>query len=286
MATTNDPLEGGPTPSPNPGADPVKTLAPKEPGAPSHDDHDTSGPPAPEVIARGYEEDVYDTKTVLSVPALVVVFFVLAFGTVTVLFSVIAKPAADPNAHPQAKARNEADLNSRLHRIGRGREVDQPRLEPLRERESRGKADATAITRPEKPGVNSPELHPEDLIPDAKRYPELYQSGGDRVSLDKLLAVDNEGLKGLFKSSAPPLGEDPPYSSYSGSDAGRGAHRGRVVQPEPKAAEVKKEAAPEPKKAGEAPKEAPKKDATPGKDPAPPKTEPAPKKEPGKEGKK
>ena len=74
MAT--DPLQGGPTPSPNPGADPVKVLAPKAPGQPSHDDHDTSGPPAPEVIARGYEEDVYDTKTVLSVPALVVFFFV------------------------------------------------------------------------------------------------------------------------------------------------------------------------------------------------------------------
>lgn len=284
MATTNDPLQGGPTPSRDPGADPVNQLAPKEPGAPSADDHDTSGPPAPEVIARGYEEDVYDAKTVLSVPALVVVFFVLAFGTVTVLFSFISKPAADPNAHPQAKARNEADLNARLHRIGRGREVDQPRLEPLRERESRGKADATAITRPEKPGVNSPELHPEDLIPNKDRHPELYQGGG--VSLDKVFAVSDEGLKGLFKSSSAPLSEDPPYSSYSGSDAGRSAHRGRVVQPEPKADEAKKDAALEPKKAGGAPKEAPKKDATPGKDPVPPKNDPAPKKEPGKEGKK
>src|SRR4051812_36506717 len=98
MSHTNDPIQTGP-----PGA-PSTPLAPKVPGSPAADEHDTSGPPAPEVIKRGYEEDVYDSKTVLSVPLLVILFFVLAFGTVSVIFYFIAYPKnGDPNAHPQAK---------------------------------------------------------------------------------------------------------------------------------------------------------------------------------------
>lgn len=220
MATTNDPLHGGPTPSPNPGADPVKVLAPKQPGAPSADDHDTSGPPAPEVIARGYEEDVYDAKTVLSVPLLVVLFFVLAFGTVTVLFSIYSKPTVDPNANPQAKARNEKALNERIGKIGRGREVDQPRLEPLRERTG----DARAITRPEKPGVNSPELHPEDLIPNKEHYPELYKTADGVTPLDVTLALTDEQLKGnsRFKSANVPAPHEAARQVSGGASAGRG----------------------------------------------------------------
>lgn len=256
MAT--DPLQGGPTPSPNPGADPVNQLAPKPAGQPSHDDHDTSGPPAPEVVARGYEEDVYDAKTVLSVPLLVIFFFVAAFGITTVVFMVVAPHPSSAVAHPQAKARNDADLNARLGRIGRGKEVDQPRLEPLRLRQSGGKLDQRAITRPEVTdrGANSPEYHPEDLIPDPNNgdHAPLFTTGKDRVGLDKTLTLGDEALKGLFKAApgAGPLVEDAPYSSYSGSDAGHRAERARAPQPEPKvtgpkAGEPKKEVAPAPK---------------------------------------
>ncbi len=62
------------------------------PGSPPADDHSSFGPPPQEVIKRGYEADYVDTKTVLSVPILVVVFFVLAFATVTGIFSFIAFP--------------------------------------------------------------------------------------------------------------------------------------------------------------------------------------------------
>ena len=220
MATTNDPLQGGPTPGPNPGADPVNVLAPKAPGQPSHDDHDTSGPPAPEVIKRGYEEDVYDTKTVLSVPLLVILFFVLAFGTVTVLFSIYSKPTVDPAAHPAAKARNEEELNKRLGHIGRGKEIDQPRLEPLKLRAG----DSRAITRPElsvQEG-NSPELHPEDLIPNKDRYPELYAAGG--TALDKTLGLSDDELKALpaFKSSGLAAPHEAGRQVSGGASAGRG----------------------------------------------------------------
>ncbi|HEY1187887.1 MAG TPA: hypothetical protein VGE74_09530 [Gemmata sp.] len=253
MAT--DPLQGGPTPSPNPGADPVHTLAPKAPGQPSHDDHDTSGPPSEETIRRGYEEDVYDTKTVLSVPALVVFFFVVAFGTVTVLFSIFSKPPANPGAHPQAEARNKADVNTRMARLGRGKEVDQPRLEPLRLRSG----DARAITRPEvtDKGVNSPEYHPEDLLPDPKKemFAPLYTTAKDRVGIEKTMALDDAALKTLFKSAAPPLAEDASVHAVTGSNAGRGA--GGALAVSPPFAEPKKDA-PAP-----APKETPKKDPGP-----------------------
>ncbi|MFM8274676.1 MAG: hypothetical protein ACKODX_20425 [Gemmata sp.] len=211
MATTN---------SPTPGADPVKTKA-------SDHDHHASGPPAPEVIARGYEEDVYDTKTVLSVPLLVVLFFVLAFGTVTVLFSIYSQPPAAPNAHPQAAARNATDLNTRIGRIKRGGEVDQPRLEPLRERTG----DARIITRPEVPGVNSPELHPEDLNPTKDRFPELYPAEANRFSLDKAMALNDAALKALFKSSAPALPAGASRHQPTGANAGRGAEDSKAVPP-------------------------------------------------------
>ncbi|MBP3957395.1 hypothetical protein J8F10_19285 [Gemmata sp. G18] len=221
--------------------DPVVKLAPKEPGAPAHDDHDLSGPPSAETIKRGYEEDKYDTKTVLSVPLLVVLFFVLAFGTVTVLFSVYSKPIVDPNAHPQAKARNEADINTRMGRIHRGGEVDQPRLEPLRMRSG----DSRAITRPELPTGNSPEIHPEDLIPNEKRFPELYATNKEKVGLDKTMALGNDALKTLFKSSAPPLSEEASRFVPSGSNAGRGAEGSQAAAPK----------APETKQPAPAPKE-------------------------------
>ncbi|MDY3562295.1 hypothetical protein R5W23_003757 [Gemmata sp. JC673] len=244
MAT--DPLHGGPTPSPNPGADPVNVLAPKAPGQPSHDDHDTSGPPAPEVIARGYEEDVYDAKTVLSVPALVVFFFVLAFGITTAVFLVLAPAHLDPAAHPQAQARNKAPLNERLARTGRGKEVDQPRLEPLKLRDG----ESRAITRPElsvKAG-NSPELHPEDLVPNKDRYPELFVNGKDRIGLDKTLSLGDEALKKLFKSSAPPLPADASATAVTGANAGRGFGKAEAVSPKLPETATPKNAAPAPPK--------------------------------------
>ena len=98
---------------------------------------------------------MYDAKSVFSVPLLVVLFFVLAFAVTTALFAYFSTPPANPRANPQAVARNEVPLNERIARLGRGKEIDQPRLEAIRERAGYERA----ITSPEIPGVNSPEIH-------------------------------------------------------------------------------------------------------------------------------
>jgi hypothetical protein len=191
--------------------------------------HDTPaiGGPTEETVKRGYEVDTFDTKSVLSVPLLVILFFVLAFGTVTVLFGIYSKKAPDRNTHPLAAERNKADLNTRLDRIRRGGEVDQPRLEPLRRR----KGSPEAITSSQEESGNSPELHPEDLIATSDRYPELFKSDANRVGLDQSLALDQNALNALFKTQA--TGTKPPVMQFSptGSNAGRGAEQSQATPP-------------------------------------------------------
>ena len=66
--------------NPEPGRDPLGALTHLPAGTPAHDDHNGAGPPTDAVIKRGYEEDGYDNKSVIGVPILVIVFFVLAFS--------------------------------------------------------------------------------------------------------------------------------------------------------------------------------------------------------------
>jgi hypothetical protein len=224
--------------------DPVNKLAPKEPGAPPADDHDRSGPPAPEVIARGYEADGYDTKSVLSVPLLVVLFFVLAFSTVTVIFYFIAPTKADPRAHPGAVQRNKPPLNERLGRYGRGKEVDQPQLEPAKLRAG----DPRAITQPEVPGVNSPVVYAEDLRPTPERFPTLYGGEGGKLGLDKTLGMNADALKGLFpvqESGAKPIDSQ---HVPTGANAGRGFGPSEVRIPQLQQSPRPPAPAPPPKK--------------------------------------
>ena len=165
MSTTN-PDSGRPP------ADHVGGLAPAPPGTPHADDHGISGPPDAATVARGHEVDHYDAASVFSVPLLVVLFFVLAFGTVSLIFFFIAPTIDDPNAHKQAVERNNAPLNERLGRYGRGKEIDQPRPEDLKLREGNSRA----ITRPETAEGNSPWLHPEDLRPSKEHMPQLFET--------------------------------------------------------------------------------------------------------------
>lgn len=222
MSTTN------PASQDHPG-DPVNQLSSKQPGAPVADDHDTSGPPPAEVIARGYETDGYDNTSVLSVPLLVLLFFVLAFGTVSVIFYFIAYPKADPMAHPAAAERNKAPLNERMARLGRGKEVDQPRLEPLKLRSG----DARAIPRPELPVVdgNSPELHPEDLRPTKERFPALFAGGPGKQGLDATMALSDDKLKGLFPVQKPDTKPTDSRHLPTAANAGRGAEDSKAEVP-------------------------------------------------------
>lgn len=247
------------------------------PGGSKPDDHDGFGRPSPEALKLGYEPDGYHTGSVVSVPVLVVVFFVLAFGCTTGLFLVFSKAPTDPAAHPLAVERNKAELGDRLKRIGRGSEVDQPRLEPLRVRTGSSRS----ITRPEDPnGNNPPYVHPEDSRADADRTPELFRAGwadADRkVAQVPLSAVLDGAVPKLFPLQD--AGSRPISSTHlpTGSNAGRGAEHSEAVMPkvpqvpssapeakkdEPKKEEPKKDAkapdapkAPEPPKAPEAPK--------------------------------
>jgi hypothetical protein len=236
------------------------------PGSPHADDHSPQGPPPPEVIARGYEADVYDSKTVLSVPLLVILFFVLAFATVTVIFSVIAYPkSVNAKAHPRAAELNKAPLDERLKRIDRDEEKanGQPRLEPLRRRSG----EARAISRPELPEGNSPELHPEELRPTKgeDKFDPLFVTGPDRIGIDKTMSLSDAALKALFPVQP---GASLPLNSRhvpTAANAGRGAEGSLAVSPElPK--EPKKEE--QPKKKEEQPKKDEKKDNKP---PTPPK---------------
>jgi hypothetical protein len=237
------------------------------PGSPPADDHGGISGPRPETVARGYEEDVYDSRTVLSVPILVVLFFVLAFGTVTVIFGFIAYPKPDARAHPQAAERNKEPLNERLGRLNRGPKngEGQPRLEPLRERSGHSQS----ITSSELPEGNPPEIHPEDIRPSPERFPALY-AGAGRAGLGKFMGLNNDQLKSLLPAAPgaqPLIGSE---HTPTLANAGRGAAEARVIlQQPPKSAEPKGSEKKEEKKQPEQKKQTPdqKKD---NKSPAPP----------------
>ncbi len=249
------------------------------PGSPPADDHGGISSPSADTVARGYEEDVYDSRTVLSVPILVVLFFVLAFGTVTTLFGFIAYPVVNSKAHPAAAERNKDSLNDRFARLNRGPKngEGQPRLEPLRMRsgESRG------ITQPELPYGNSPELHPEDIRPSPERFPTMY-SGGGRAGLGSFMGLNNQALGQLFPTQKGARLLLPSEHVPSLANAGRGDSEAMVILPErslvadpaPKKPEVKdpkQEKKPEGKEPKQ-PKKPEEKKNTQGKSPAPPPT--------------
>jgi hypothetical protein len=183
------------TTNPQPGG-PVGGLTSIPAGSPSADDHGSSGPPPAETIARGHEIDAYDTTSVLSVPLLVVLFFVLAFGTVSVIFYFIFPSHVDPSAHPMAVERNKQGITDRHEGI------PEPRQDNFRELEGHSRS----ITSPEKPVGNSPLLHPEDIRVNPINTPSLYRtSWADpaksvaRISIDDAmeLAVQNKDNKVL-----------------------------------------------------------------------------------------
>jgi hypothetical protein len=239
---------------------------------PAHDDHAPMGRPSEETIRRGYEKDTYDAKSVLSVPLIVILFFVLAFGTVTVIFRFIAYPKSDPRAHPAAAERNKRPLNDRIAGIGKDDPFYQPRPEPLELRKGGDMARAISQVRTEE--GNSPEIHPEELRVTKERFPTLYQSGNGRYSIDKVMDLSDAGLKELFPSKGKPLSGDASQHVPTAANAGRGASVSMVIPlpPPPAIGAPKKpdEKKPDEKKPEEKKPEQ-KKQAEPPKAPEPPK---------------
>jgi len=244
------------------------TNPPKE-GLDGPNTSDEFGKPSAEALRLGYEPDGYHALSVVSVPVLVIVFFLLAFGTTTVIFYFVNKTmSSDPSAHPMAAERNAAPLNDRLKRIGNGSETDQPRLEPLRTRSGNSRA----ITRPEDPnGENPPYMYPEDNRADPARTPELFRIGwADKdhhfahVPLNDVMAGQVANLFPVQKNGSKPLS-----SSHrpTAANAGQGAEHSQAEMPKlPVVAEAKhddhkddhKKEEPKKETPKEAPKEAPK----------------------------
>jgi len=193
------------------------------PEEPAPNDSDGFGRPDAESLKLGYEVDKYDRTSVISVPLLVIVFFVLAFAATTWLFRYLPRWVVDDSdSHPMAKERNEVPLNERMGRIGRGKgEVDQPRLEPLRQRGGNERA----ITSPET-GDNPPYLHPEDVRAEPGRTPELFSKA--RVPLDKILAGADKALFPVQEKQSGPLAS---VNWTTAANAGRGAEHALAVSP-------------------------------------------------------
>lgn len=224
-------------------------------GGAAADGHGGMGAPAADVVKRGYEADGYDTTSVISVPVLVVVFFVLAFATTTVLFAYFTGSRDYSDAHPMAAERNKAPLADRIARINRtGAEVEQPRLEPLRIRSG----DSRSFTRPEQKSGNPPYLHPEDSRAEPARTPELFGKAKG-IPLDQVIGRADANV---FKVQEGADKRDWSVSSTtpSGANAGRGAEHSQAVPPVPPGPSVKKV---EPKKE-EPKKEQPPKGPNPG----------------------
>lgn len=218
---------------------------------PKADDHGGIGPPKVEAVKQGYESDGYDTTSVVSVPVLVVVFFVLAFVTTSILFAYFTRSQDYSGAHHMAKERNKAPLADRIARINRATgEVDQPRLEPLRVREG----DARVVTRPEVESQNPPYLHPEDVRPDPVRTPELYAKAPNEP-LSEIIAKPNQALFPVQTAASLPLSSS---NVPSGANAGRGAEQSSATPPVlPKVPEIKKDDKKDPQKDKEPKKDAP-----------------------------
>jgi hypothetical protein len=213
MSTTNPP----------PGHDPVGALAPRQPGSPTPDDSNHGGGPSQAVIQRGYEADGYDTKSVISVPVLVIGFFVLAFTCVTILFAYFRHGPDDPLAHPQAVEANSKSLNERIAATPK-----RGRPEPLQMENDGGgnpRRDPRAITRPPVAEGNPPEFHPEQIRPSPVNTPTLYETkwlDGNkfaRVPIDDATTLWLKSGVKVREGATPPT---PSYEVPSGSNAGRG----------------------------------------------------------------
>jgi hypothetical protein len=213
----------------------------------------------------GYEPDKFGVKTILAVPAAVIITMVLAFVLTWILFSNIFDPRIqEPPDNPEAARRGNAPLNDRFDRISSTdpkAEFQQPRLEGLQETEVYERDGGVPITsmmmttKPKKEG-NSPRYHAEDLRPE--KQPALQ--GGPAAGVTKVPigdAINQLVGDGMLRAreGAENLEINADWDRPKESNGGRGK-RPEPAKPAAKKEEPKKE---EPKK-DEPKKDEPKKD--------------------------
>jgi hypothetical protein len=135
-----------------------------------HGDEPVLGAVNPDAMAAGHEPDnTFAVKPIMGIPLAVVATFVIAFTVASGTFAYVRHSETDRFAHPDALAKRDRVLNDRLDTIERAglrknekREVDQPRLEPLK----RFEKDGLFYVRVPMPEGNSPEIHPDEIRPD------------------------------------------------------------------------------------------------------------------------
>jgi len=260
------------------------------------DGHGGEFVPAGPTHDLGYEPDKFAVKTILTVPAAVIVTGIIAFVVTDLIFGAFFAPkhVVIPPEVPAGAVRNAAPINERFDRISSTdpkAEVRQPRLEGLVERQSYGKdgnpknPDASNVISPEMittqptPKGNSPRYHADDLRPE--RVPAVADpksdpaAGVNRVPVDKAIELATDPKNAAWAKALPaakgalPLDLDPNWDRPKESNGGNAKWPAAVPPTQPK-----KEGGPEAKKGGPTEKEPDKKE--------PEKKEPE-KKEPGKQ---
>ncbi|HJZ58570.1 MAG TPA: hypothetical protein VKE74_26755 [Gemmataceae bacterium] len=159
--------------------------------------------PAGPTHDAAYEPDKFAVKTILAVPAAVIVTGIIAFVITWLLFSNIFDPKINnpPVENPAAAKRNSESLNDRLARISSSdakAEIQQPRLEGMKQTQTYKRdngPDITAemtTTKPKEEG-NAPLYHADDLRPEKIKelttYGEDKQTGTARIPVDKAIEL-------------------------------------------------------------------------------------------------
>jgi hypothetical protein len=197
--------------------------------------------PAGPTHDAAYEPDKFAVKTILAVPAAVIVTGIIAFVVTWLLFSRIFDPQINnpPVENPAAAKRNSEPLNDRLKRISSTdpkAEVQQPRLEGMRQTETYQRDNGPDITtemsttKATEDG-NPPRYHADDLRPDRIKelstYGEDKQTGTARIPVDKAIELAVSGKLLPQADGARPLDVLADWNRPKESNGGHG----RVPEP-------------------------------------------------------
>ena len=211
----------------------------------------------------GYEPDKFQVKTILAVPAAVLITMLVVFLFTTLIFEEIFKPKR-PVITPEstmAEVRSGAPINERFGRISStdpNAEVLQPRLEGLVERQNYGrdgKADAVTpemiTTQPTKDG-NPPRYHADDLRPERVKAIATEtkdpQTGAVRsIPVDKAIELITDPKNAAWAKALPVregasgLDINPFWDNPKESNGGNARHPAPTPPKKEGAAEPKKE---------------------------------------------